>query len=109
LTALDDSRDSLVGDRHGVLNSALALELEPHLRSHYGDMSTTQRGEPEGLVGLSVFVGADANQSRFEQPHYGGHNLVASEAGQRDVRFHSLSDLPEHIAELEHALELRAI
>ena len=40
LTALNNPRDALVGDRNGVLDPALALELESHLGSHHCDVTS---------------------------------------------------------------------
>ena len=109
LAALDDASNALVGNGYRVLNAALSLELEPHLVSDDGDVPSAERGKAEGFVGFPVFVRADTNEGCFQQPDDGGHDLVAREAGQRDIRFDALADLPQHVAELEHPLEFRAV
>ncbi len=72
-------------------------------------MPAAESRKPEGLVGLPVLVRSDSNQRGFEQPDDGRHDLVAVESFLRDVGLDALSDLPQHIAQLEHPLELGTV
>jgi hypothetical protein len=109
LAALHDPRDAAVGDTYTDRDAALAAELEDQLGAMNLHVPAAQRGEAVGLVGFRVLVRADPDQGALEQPHDGGHDLLARQAGPPDVELDALANLPQHLAEREHAVELRFV
>src|SRR6267154_1224641 len=84
LALLDDSREAPVGDRHGVIDSALAAEAEEQLRAPDLDMTLAQGGEAEGAVLARVLVvaHADLGEDFAELEHAAEFRLVARLAVQ---------------------------
>ena len=72
-------------------------------------MPATERRQSKRFVRLSIFIRADSDEGRLEEPYDRRHHLVARQSGKGDVRLDALSDLPQHVTELEHTLELRAV
>src|SRR5258706_17021 len=106
LALLDDAREALVGDRHRVIDAALAAEAEAHFRALDLDVTVAQRGQPEGAVLARVLVVAHADQGLVEEHHHGGEDLPPGEIARAQIAFHALADFREDFAELEHAAEL---
>src|SRR6266513_5385722 len=109
LALLDDAREAPVGDRHRVIDSALAAEAEEQFRALDLDMALAQGGEAEGAVLARVLVVAHADQRLVEQHHHGGEDLATREIARAQIALHALADLGKGLAELEHAAELRLV
>jgi hypothetical protein len=109
VAALHDARDVPVGDGHGVLYSALAAELEAQLGAIDRDVTSAQRCEPVRLVVARQILRPHADERTLQQPHHGREHFVTRESLQEDVALDSLPDLPDDFAEVEEALELRAL
>src|SRR5258708_4956981 len=109
LALLDDAREAPVGDRHRVIDPALAAEAEAHFCALDLDVPSAQRGEPEGAVLARVLVVAHADEGLVEQHHHGGEDLAPGEIPRAQIAFHALADFGEDFAELEHAAELRLV
>src|SRR5687767_1054706 len=61
------------------------------------------------MVGLAVFLVADADESRLEQADHRGQNLLERQARQREVTRHAPPDPRQRASEPEHALVLRLV
>src|SRR5204863_3109945 len=109
LALLHDAREPPVGDRHGVIDSALAAEAEQQLRALHLDVTLAQRREAEGAVLARVLVVADADQRLVEQHHHGSEDLAPREIARAQIALHALANLGEGLAELEHAPEFRLV
>src|SRR5882724_5933479 len=109
LALLDDARQAPVGDRHRVIDAALAAEAEEHFRALDLDVTVAQRGESEGAVLARVLVVAHADQRLVEQHHHGGEDLAPRKVPGAQIALHALADLGEDFAELEHAAEFRLV
>ena len=108
-TALHDARDAAVRHGDGVRDAALAAELEPERRAVDRDVTAAKRREAEGVVLLRQLVAADADQRALEQPDDRRHHLPPRKSRERDVALDVLANLPQHVAQLDHPLELRVI
>src|SRR5712692_10890 len=106
LTLLDDAGEAPVGDRHGVIDSALAAEAEEHFRALDLDVTVAQGREAEGAVLAGVLVVAYADQRLVEQHDHGGEDLAPGQVARAQVALDALADLREDFAEFEHAPEL---
>src|SRR5216117_1863074 len=109
LALLDDAGEAPVGDRHRVIDSALAAEAEEQFRALDLDMALAQGGEAEGAVLARVLVVAHADQRLVEQHHHGGEDLAPREIPRAQIALHALADLGKGLAELEHAAEFRLV
>src|SRR5258706_5123468 len=109
LALLNDAGEAPVGDRHRVVDSALAAEAEAHFCALDLDVAVAQRGESEGTVLARVLVVAHADQGLVQQHHHGGEDLPPGEIPRTQIAFHALADFGEDFAELEHAAELRLV
>src|SRR6267378_2233142 len=109
LALLDDAREAPVGDRHRVIDSALAAEAEKQFRALDLDVTLAQGGEAEGAVRARVLVVANADQRLVEQHHHGSEDLAPREVPGAQIALHAFADLGEDFAELEHAAEFRLV
>src|SRR6266852_387952 len=109
LALLNDAGEAPVGDRHRVIDSALAAEAEEQFRTLDLDVALAQGGEAEGAVLARVLVVAHADQRLVEQHHHGGEDLAPREIARAQIAFDALADLGEDFDELEHAAEFRLV
>ena len=74
-----------VAERDVVELAGLAAEAKPDRRARDSRVAGAHRRQAERLVVARVLLVADANQRLLEELHDGGDDLVARQAGQRDV------------------------
>src|SRR6267378_1627220 len=106
---LDDACQARIGDGDGVLDAALAAEAEAQHRAVDLQVPAAQRGEAVGAVLAHVFVVADADQRLVEEADDRGEDLAAAEILRSQVALEALAQPRQHLAEFEHAAELRAV
>jgi len=82
LAAADDFGQARVMEIDGVFDAAFAFEMEVDFRAVDFHVVVAEGGEAEMVVGLGVFIVADADEGFFEEAHDGGHDFFAREAGE---------------------------
>ena len=92
-----------------MLDAALAAEAEAQQLALDLQVAPPQRGEAVGAVLAHVFVVADADQRLVEQAHDRGEDLPAAQVGRAQVALEALAQERQHLAEFQHALELRLV
>jgi hypothetical protein len=92
-----------------VLAATLSPEPEADARAADPCVPIAQRGQPERAVQPGVLVVADPDQGQLEQPHDGRQDLLARQAGLRQVRVAALADLAERSGKGDHPVELRLV
>ena len=86
----DDPGEPGVGQVDLVLDPALAPELEPDRLPADPDVPVAHRGQAERLVGPGVFLVADPDQGRLQEPDDRRQHLLARQPGRArsaSVRF----------------------
>ena len=73
-------RDAAIRHGDGMLDSALAAELEAERCAVDRDVTATKGREAEGIVQLRQLVSADADQRSLEQPDDRRHHLLSLKA-----------------------------
>src|SRR6266853_3609641 len=106
LALLNDAGKTPVGDRHAVIDSALAAEAEEHFSALDLDVTVAQGREAEGAVFAGVLVVAHADERLVEQHHHRGEDLAPGQVARAQVALDALADLGEDFAEFQHAPEL---
>ena len=90
----------------GVLDPALALERERHIRAVHLDMLVAHGGQAVALVFARVLSVADAYVRGLHDADDGGENLLFGQARKADVVCHALADARQGGGETRHALVL---
>src|SRR5215212_4809477 len=78
LTAAHKPGESRILNIDAMLLSALSLELKSDAPTTHLRMSIAHGRETVAAIILGVFVIADADERRLEQPHDGGEYLLAA-------------------------------
>jgi hypothetical protein len=89
-----------------VADAALALEGEVDGVALDVDVAVAHGGETVGVVGVGVFLVADADEGGLHEADDGGEDFGARHVGEGEVVLDSLTDGGQSGAEEEHALVL---
>ncbi len=109
LAAPDDPREAPVLDADLPLLAALAAELEAQLGVLDGDVVVAHRRQAERVVLPGVLLVADADQRLLQELDDRRQDLLARQAGPRQVAVSALADAGQRLPEGEHPLVLRLV
>src|SRR6266702_2156781 len=98
-----------IADTHTLGNATLASKLKSQLVPANTHMPVTQRGQAERPVGAGVFLVANPDQRKFQQPDYSRQHSRAWQPGLAQVLGNSSADARKTASELEHTIKLCGI
>ncbi len=101
LASADDLRQPAIVDRDRVMDAALAPEAEFQARAPDPGVPVAHCRQAERVVVAGIFVVADADQGRLQQPDDGRQHLAPGQAGEFQVAFGGAADLRQRPAEGE--------
>ena len=105
----DDAGQAAVGQVDVMLHAVLATEVEGDVGAFHLNMLVPQRRQAEALVGLGIFLVADAHHRPLQQGDDGGQHLPLGQARQCQVVLHLCTDRGQYPAEGEHLAILRLV
>ena len=109
LASPHDRREAPVPQADLMLLPGLAPEPEPDRGTAHRGVTRPQRGQPERTIETGVLVVADPDEGRLEEPHDGGQDLVARQAGRREIPFAAGADPRQDAREIEQLPELGVV
>ena len=94
---------------HLVLDAALAVEHEGDLCAGDVRVLVPERREPVGAVLLRVLLVADADERGLQELGDGGEDLLARDAGEREIGVDLLADRGQRVGERGQVVELHPV
>ena len=84
-----------------MLHTAFATELKPQRGARHIDVMIPHGGEAERIVVPRVFLIADPDQGRFQQPNHSGQDFLTGKPGPRQILLSPAADGWENLAECD--------
>ena len=98
LDPFDDPRQLSVSKIYGMLHTAFAAELKPQRGARDIYVMISHGGEAERIVVPRVFLIADPDQGRFQQPNHSGQDFFTGKPGPRQILLSPAADGRQNLA-----------